>query len=81
MLGQIVVVGIVPVLSACCYKWESEEKDNSPEPTSVEVEMQGLREFVLQPLRSDPSPLMFVKNEMFEIDDEEEVITRGDLSD
>lgn len=78
MLGQIVVVGIVPVLSACCYKWDLGADRSLKSPTSVEVEMDGLREFVLQPLRSNPSPLMFASNEMFEID-EEDVITKEEL--
>ena len=44
MLGQIVVVGIVPVLSACCYKWDLGADRSLKSPTSVEVEMDGLRD-------------------------------------
>lgn len=49
VVGEIIVIGTVPMLTACCYNWQpcKGTQDIIEETTT---EMTQLREFVLQPL-------------------------------
>ena len=95
VVAQLVVVGIVPILSACFYRWEPCGESN----TIIErnsVEMTSLREFVLQPLKTE-SPNMvhdvpyteptlleheapFLHQSNFTIDDEDDLVVAREMS-
>lgn len=49
MLAQAFVVGVVPLLSICLYQWDTSNKSRLERD---QEEVAALREFVLQPLKS-----------------------------
>ena len=93
VVAQLVVVGIVPILSACFYRWEPcGESKTIIEHNSVE--MTSLREFVLQPLKAEsPMPdapyagpglleheAPFMSHPNFTIDDEDDLVVAREMS-